>query len=584
MLSPKNALIFPALAAALLPFAGCQASPEAPESAAGIFVDGAMASGLDFLHFNGMSGDYYISEIMGSGGALFDYDNDGDLDVYLVQGRELRAEDASPAFSSLTQEDGPCDGLYRNDLPISFHRPGGLRFKDVTEANRITACGYGMGVAAGDYDGDGWIDLYVTNLGPNQLWHNEGDGTFSDATAGSGTDDPRWSTSAAFLDYDQDGLLDLYVANYVDFRAANHKVCATEHGAPEYCGPMSYRPETDLLLRNLGDGSFADISGEVGLIGAPGPGLGIAVADFDDNGWLDIYVANDQAANRLWMNQGNGRLREEALMRGGAVDAQGRTQASMGVDAGDADGDGDEDLFMTHLRMEFNTLYLNDGRGLFFDRSAAAGLGTPSLGFTGFGTAFLDVDNDGWLDLIAVNGAVKTIPSLRAAGDPLALAQRNHLFVNRGGRFLDATARAPVLNQANVSRGAAVGDVDNDGDTDVLVSNNNGPVQLLLNQVGARSAWLGVRLVGPSGRDVTGARVALVRNGKAALVRRARAAASYLASNDPRVLFGLGDGDAAARVEVLWPSGRREYWRGLAARRYHVLVEGSGEWTGSEGR
>ncbi len=571
------------LFAVLLQILACQDSGSGPASSGDgsvsvAFVDRANETGLDFNHFNGMSGEYYLGEIMGAGGALFDYDDDGDLDVYLVQGRMLGGVELSEALLPAAEDAPLRDRMFRNDLTTSPGGRGLLRFSDVTDASGIEAYGYGMGVAAGDYDGDSRVDLYVTNLGANQLWRNAGDGTFSDATAESGTDDSRWSTSAAFVDFDHDGLLDLYVVNYVDFRIASHKVCSTEHGAPEYCGPSKYRPETDRLLRNLGDGTFADVSSEVGLIAAPGPGLGVVSADFDGNGWIDIYVANDQTPNKLWMNQGEGHFREEGMMSGSAVDAQGRVQASMGVDAGDVDGDGDEDLFMTHLLMEVNTLYVNDGSGLFFDRTAAAGLGPPSMGLTGFGTALLDVDNDGWLDLVAVNGAVRTIRQLRATGDPLPLEQPNQLFLNRGGRFVNASAQAPVLALPHVSRGAAVGDVDEDGDPDVLICNNSGPVQLLVNQTARRSGWLGLRLVGRTGRDMVGAVATLVRDGEAPLVRRSRAAASYLASSDPRLLFGLGDSEAVTYVEVLWPSGLRERWRDLAPGRYHTLVEGSGEW------
>ena len=560
---------------ALFLFYGCGDSkgPETQE----IFVDKAREVGLDFNHFNGMSGEYYLPEIMGAGGALFDYDNDGDLDAYLVQGRMLGA-DKKLADASLPPVGGAplLDRLYSNDLTVSTDGERQLHFSDVTEVSGLHASGYGMGVAAGDYDADGWIDLYVTNLGSNNLWRNEGGATFGHVTAETGTDDPRWSTSAAFVDVDNDGLLDLYVVNYIDFRMANHKICETDYGVSEYCGPMSYRPETDRLFRNLGDGTFFDFSGPMGLIAAPGPGLGVVTSDLDGNGWIDIYVANDQAHNRLWMNQGDGRFLEEALMRGSAVDAQGRAQASMGIDAGDIDGDGDEDLFMTHLSMEVNTVYLNDG-GLFFDRTAATGLGPPSIGLTGFGTALLDVDNDGWLDIVAANGAVRTIPSLRASGDALPLEQPNQLFLNRGGYFVDASGREPALEALHVSRGVAVGDVDNDGDPDVLVCNNSGPVQLLLNQSGSRAGWLGLRLLDDSHRDMVGAMVTLVRDGKEPLVRRVRRAASYLSSNDPRVLFGLGDVDDVGWVDVLWPGGHRERWHGLAARRYHTLVKGSGE-------
>jgi len=582
MVWPLPALCLPVLAGVLWVSCGWQNSDVG--SAPALFVDRAQETGLQFTHFNGMSGEYYLAEIMGSGGALFDFDDDGDLDVYLVQGRMLDLSKA-PGEALLPPPAGQAAGdrLFRNELRSEVGE-GDLRFEDVTEISGIVADGYGMGVAAGDYDDDGGVDLYVTNLGANQLWRNDGKGAFSDVTQRSGTDDRRWSTSAAFVDFDHDGRLDLYVTNYVDFRVANHKVCTTEHGAEEYCGPMSYRPQTDRLFHNRGDGVFGDVSGEMGLVSAPGPGLGVVTGDFDDNGWIDLYVANDQAANKLWMNQGEGVFREEALPRGSAVDAQGRAQASMGVDAGDIDGDGDEDLFMTHLLMEVNTLYENDGRGLFKDRTAATGLGPPSLGVTGFGAAFLDANGDSWLDLIVVNGAVRTIDRLRAAGDLLPLEQPNQLFLNRSGRFVDASTGEPALELEHVSRGAAVGDVDDDGDADVLICNNSGPAQLLLNQTDGRSNWLGLRLVGQSGRDMVGARATLKRTGEPDLVRRVHAASSYLTSSDPRVVFGLGQRRAAGRVEVVWPSGRQEYWSGLTAGRYHTLIEGQGQTDGGMSR
>ncbi len=563
----SNLTTFHALAVALLLTCGCQGSGGAAGSGE-IFVDQAQTSGLDFVHFNGMSGELYFSEIVGSGSALFDYDNDGDLDVYLVQGRMLGP--------GKTLEEPLSDRLFRNNLEIA----GELRFTDVTGDSELMADGYGMGVAAGDYDNDGWTDLYVTHFGANRMWRNHGDGTFVDVTAETGTGDERWSTSAAFLDFDRDGWLDLFVVNYTDFRIASHQSCVNELGESEYCGPKSYEPETDRLFRNLGDGSFADVSAEAGLLAAPGPGLGVAVADFDGDGWPDVYVANDQARNHLWMNQGDGatvRFREEALVRGCGLDAQGRAQASMGVDAGDVDRDGDVDLFMTHLLREVNTLYVNDGNGLFTDRTTASGLGAPSIGFTGFGTALLDVDIDGWLDLVAVNGEVRIIAEQRAAGDPLPLRQPNQLFLSRGGTFVDASGRAPVLGLPYVSRGAAVGDVDNDGDPDVVVNNNNGPVQLLVNQAGGASHWLGLRLLTPAGRDALGAEATFVREGTPPLRRWARTDSSFLVARDPRVVFGLGEDPEGGQVIVRWPSGRRESWEGLAIDRYHTLSEGEGQ-------
>ncbi len=582
-----NLTTLPALAAALLLAGGCHRSGD-PAPGGEIFVDRARASGLDFVHFNGMAGELYFSEMVGPGSALFDADNDGDLDLFLVQGRMLGPGKTLADAVFPPAAGAPLRGrLFRNDLEAG----AGLRFTDVTAASGLVADGYGMGAAAGDVDNDGWTDLYLTGFGANQLWRNDGPGadggvTFSDVTAASGTGEERWSTSAAFLDFDRDGWLDLYVVNYTDFRIANHEPCVNQLGQREYCGPRSYRPETDRLFRNLGPGAdgavtFADVSAEAGLLAAPGPGLGVAVADFDGDGWPDVYVANDQARNHLWMNRGAGGgsplFREEALARGCALDAQGRAQASMGVEAGDVDRDGDADLFMTHLLREVNTLYVNDGKGAFTDRTMASGLGAPSIGATGFGTALLDVDLDGWLDVIAVNGEVRTIPEQRAAGDPLPLRQANQLFLGAGGRFVDASARAPVLAAPAVSRGAAVGDVDNDGDPDVVVNDNGGPVQLLINQLGGRAHWLGLRLLTPAGRDALGAEATLVRAGEPPLVSRARTDSSFLVARDPRVLFGLGTDRTPGRVIVYWPSGRRERFDGLAVDRYHALTVGDGD-------
>ncbi|MFQ5653829.1 MAG: FG-GAP repeat domain-containing protein, partial [Planctomycetota bacterium] len=438
-----------------------------------IFTDRAEELGIDFQHFNGMSGEYFFCETVGPGGALFDYDNDGDLDIYLVQGAMLgrgkTLADATPAPRSplpLT------DRLYRNELVES----GRLRFTEVTAEAGISGPGYGMGVAAGDINGDGWIDLYVTNFGPNQLLLNNGDRTFRDVTAASGTQDDRWNTSAAFVDHDRDGDLDLYVCAYVDFSYENHKPCYSETSARDYCGPLSYRALPDRLFRNRGDGTFEDASAVSQIVREYGAALGVVCTDLNGDGWIDIYVANDGHPNQCWMNRRDGTFVNEALLGGCAYNEQGKAEASMGVDAADFDGDGDEDLFMTHLTDETNTLYLNDGSGYFDDYSFETGLGVASRAFTGFGTAWFDFDSDGWLDLLIANGAVKTIEALAAAGDPYPLHQKNQLFHNLGnGRFEEITSRAGrVFSLSEVSRGAAFGDLDNDGDPDVLVMNNAG--------------------------------------------------------------------------------------------------------------
>ncbi len=544
------------------------------------FADQAEASGIDFVHFNGMSGEFRIGEIMGAGAALFDYDNDGDLDVYLVQGGLLGSE---PPLTAAPK--GPLtDRLYRNDLVI---RPDGtrtLRFTDVTEQSGLRSLGYGMGVAAGDVDNDGWVDLYRTALGPNQLFHNNGDGTFTDVTKTSGTGDAAWSVSASFVDIDRDGRLDLYVGNYLEYRVDDPIRCHTPTGKRDYCGPRSYKPVADRLYRNRGDGTFADVTAEALKGGAFGPALGVLAFDANADGWPDIYVANDGEPNLLWINRQNGRFENTALLAGAALNIVGSAQASMGIDAGDFDNDGDEDLFTTNLVGETNTLYVNDGSGLFEDRTTRAGLALPGLPVTGFGTAWFDFDNDGWLDLLVANGAVRIREGEAQPADPFPLHERNQLFRNLGnGRFEDVSARAgAVFRLSDVSRGAAFGDIDNDGDIDVLVTNNNGPARLLINAVGQRTRWIGVRLVGPGShgtkRDLTGARVGVFRREGPPLWRRARADGSYASANDPRVLVGLGDQDAAAvsRVHVVWPDGREEDWTDVAVGHWITLEEGSG--------
>jgi enediyne biosynthesis protein E4 len=557
------------------------------------FTDQAKKAGIDFVHFNGMSGEFRISEIMGSGVAMFDYDNDGDLDVYLVQGGRL-----GTAQPLLAPPKGPLtDRLYRNDLVVHADGTRTLHFTDVTERSGLTTRGYGMGVATGDFDNDGWVDLYRTALGPNQLFRNKGDGTFTDVSDRTGTSAPGWSVSASFVDIDRDGWLDLYVGNYLDHSADDRIRCSTRTGKRDYCGPRSYKALPDRLYRNRRDGSFVDVTAEAQVAREYGPALGVVSADFDGDGWPDIYVANDGEPNILWINQRNGRFRNTALLSGAALNGLGSAEGSMGVDAGDFDNDGDEDLFVTNLPGEGSTLYVNDGSGLFEDRTAVAGLAIPSLPNTGFGTAWFDFDNDGWLDLLVANGAVHIREGLARATDPYPLHERNQLFRNLGtgllagsparqprwGAFEDVTARAgAVFDLSEVSRGAAFGDVDNDGDVDVLITNNNGPARLLINHVGERSHWLGLRLVGGTGskgegRDMLGARVGVFRDKGPPLWRRARADGSYGSANDPRVLVGLGDAATVPRVRVVWPSGRIEDWKkDVAVGRWITLKEGSG--------
>ncbi len=510
---------------------------------------------------------------------MLDYDSDGDLDLYLVQGGPIEPELRQGAVNL------PSDRLYRNDL-----RGGRVELRDVTAAAGLSgATGYGMGVAVGDIDNDGFPDLYLANFGPNQLWRNQGDGRFRDVTSTAGVDDPRWSVSASFLDYDRDGWLDLYVVNYVAYTLAAQRPCYASNSRPEYCGPQSYRPETDRLFRNRGDGTFEDTSARVGLLGSPGPGLGVVAADFDDDGWPDVYVANDQAPNFYWVNLGGQRFEDRALVAGNAVNALGETEAGIGVEAGDLDNDGDDELFVTHLMTQTNTLYRNEGDHLFFDRTQASGLAAPSRNLTGFGVVMLDYDGDSWLDLLTVNGSVKLLEPRPGSDAGYGLEQPGQLFRNFGdGRFAE-TAResAPDLAAPAVGRGAAAGDLDNDGDLDVLVSVNGGVPRLLLNESSPDRPWAGLRLVGtPGKRDMLGARVTLLDGSGRRLWRRAHSDGSYASARDPRVLFpldeagldeaGLEAGNQPIGVRVTWPDGQVED-RLIERGRYTTVVQGEGK-------
>lgn len=541
-----------------------QTQPSTP-----IFKEVAEKTGLKFQHYNGMTGKFYLPEITGSGAALFDFDNDGDLDVFLVQGNtfEPNTKPGDTLFPWRGSEP-PRGRLFRNDLAA-----GKLSFTDVTQQSGIVANGYGMGAAVGDVNNDGLPDLYLTNLGSNQLYLNKGDGKFVDVTKESGTDDPRWSTSASFFDYDRDGWLDLMVVNYANFTVANSPDCYAATTARDYCTPRVFRSPGNRLFHNKGNGVFEDVTVAARVDKEFGHGLGLVAADFNDDGWIDVYVANDGDPNQLWINQKNGTFANEALLAGAAINRNGQAEAGMGVDAADFDGNGTDDIFITHLMDETNTLYVNMGQALFEDRTREAGLGMPGRRFTGFGTFFFDYDNDGWLDLFVANGAVQLIPELVRRKDPFPLGQPNQLFRNTGkGSFIEVVDQLGAeLQLHEVSRGAAFGDVDNDGDTDVLVTNNNGPVRLFLNEVGNRNHWLGLRLVGKTGGDVLGARVEIAIAKDNVLRRRTRTDGSYLVANDPRVLAGLGAATRVQSVRVRWPDGAVEEWKDVPVGKYTTL-------------
>lgn len=549
-----------------------EAGPGATVQGGGIFTDRAPEAGIDFVHVNGASGRFYIPEILAPGVALFDFDNDADLDVFVGQGRPLDGLDAEAAAPTTGV---PTQGrLYRNDTLADGPRRT-IRFTDVSARSGLETGGYPMGAATGDFDNDGCVDLFVTELGVSQLFRSRCDGTFTDVTRAAGLDTPGWATSASFVDYDRDGRLDLFVGHYVRQPLDGQSTCRASSGQPDYCSPQAFRAQPDRLYHNDGNGRFSDVSRRALVGGHFGPALGVSTADFDNDGWIDIFVANDGEASQLWMNLRNGTFKDTASMAGVAVGSQGTPEGNMGVDAGDFDDDGDEDLFDTVLPGQGSNLWANDGSGLFEDQSARSGLAAVGLGFTGFGAAWFDYDNDGRLDLLTVNGAV----SLKASRRPEApYAESKLLFHNAGrGRFEDVTRQAgEVFALHEVSRGAAFGDIDNDGDTDVLVGNNNGPLRLLVNNVGSRQRWLGLSVLDDHGRPALGARVAVAGIDGRTIWRRARSDGSYASANDPRVLAGLGRSTDPPDVRVVWPDGRVEEWARVPIDRYVTVQQGTG--------
>jgi enediyne biosynthesis protein E4 len=526
------------------------------------FIDVAQSAGIHFRHDNAASPEKYLIETMGAGCAWIDYDQNGLLDLYLVN---------SAATRLYTPKEPLRSALYRNN--------GDGTFTDVTENARVGAEGlFGMGVAVGDYDNDGFPDLFVLGYGRCILYHNNGDGTFTDVTARAGVSNTgRWASSAAWFDYDNDGLLDLVIANYVDWSPDRNFWCG-EHGPGmrSYCHPDDYNGQPPTLYHNNGDGTFTDVSQKSGVGLKPGNGLGVVTFDYDDDGWQDVFIANDSMANFLFHNNRDGTFRDVGYAAGVAVSADGLPEAGMGTDAADTTGDGRMDLIVTHLDSQLARLYRNRGDGTFDDATLQSQLGYATFHMSGFGTRFMDYDNDGARDIFMANGHV--LDNIERYKSSVHYAESKLMFRNLGtGTFENVSGRlGPDFLLPCVSRGAAVGDFDNDGGLDILVNNNGGAPQVLRNEGGNRNHWIQIFLIGTkSNRDAVGARVKLAA-GNLTLYDQKKGGMSYQSAQDPRLHFGLGDRRIVDSLEIRWPSGATTKLQNLKADQVVTVKEGQG--------
>lgn len=538
-------------------FAALAAAPVVAAAAqAVVFVDVTAQAGIAFRHFSGATGKKYMPETMGSGVAVLDYNQDGWMDIFLVNGASL---------------EGPTPKAVR---PALYRNNGGGTFSDVTQTARLGIQPYGMGAAVGDYDNDGWPDLYLTALGPNHLLRNNGNGTFSDVTAQAGVGDAGWGTSAAWLDADNDGRLDLFVCNYVRWRAEEDKWCGHAPGVKSYCTPEIYPGSSSRLFRNLGGGRFQDVTEGAGFHNAEGKALGVALWDVDGNGLMDLVVAEDTQPNKLYLNRGQLQFEEVGLRSGLALSEAGLARAGMGIDVADVDNNGRAAVAISNFSYESIGFYRSVGSLLFSDYASQAGIGQPSLLFLGFGLIFLDYDLDAWQDLLVVNGHIDDL--VERYQTRVSYRQPPLLFRNLGsGKFRPVGAElGEALQRPYVARGVASIDYDNDGDLDLVITENGGPAHLLRNEGGNTNNWIQIQLVGtPSNRDGIGARVT-VTTGRTVQQRFRRSGSSYLSQSDSRLSFGLGPSKLIDRLEIRWPSGTVHVVEKVPAGRLLVMREG----------
>ncbi|MEC7868211.1 MAG: CRTAC1 family protein [Candidatus Poribacteria bacterium] len=516
-------------------------------------------SGIDFKHTDGKSEKRLFNEFLGSGGGFFDYDNDGDLDIYLVNGAsQIASPDKNPSTNA----------LYRNN--------GDGSFSNVTELTGTGSTSYGTGCTVGDYDNDGDLDLYIANFGPNVLYQNSGKGTFIDVSMQSGVANSQWGTSCAFADVDNDGNLDLYITNYADYAVKNDKKCYVR-GIWQYCGPRSYPPDTDIFYHNNGNGMFTDLTEKSGFLDVPAcHGLGVAFGDYDNDGDQDLYVANDQDPNFLFQNQGSGKFEETALLSGVSYSDMGKEEAGMGTIFGDYDNDGLLDLTVSNFQKETNTLYHNEGSGFFADVTTLAGIGEITYSYLGWGIAFFDYNNDGYKDIFVANGHV--LDNITDIDRSTTYPQRNLLFRNLGdGTFEDVSNQSGSgLTLQKVSRTVALGDYDNDGDLDILVTNWNQTADLLRNEGGNLNNWIQINVVGTkSNKSGIGTRIKLVA-GNLKQYQEVQSGGSYLAFSDLRTHFGVGNAKRIDLVEILWPSGHIDKYKDLAVNHRFIATENAG--------